>query len=145
MNDDKKLEVGQVLWLKLKFDNKQEYSSIKHPYLIIEIDKHIRLVNLLQFDSLAGKEYNILMKENYFVSCDEPEETVIYKDSYIQLNRIIHVQLCEELKQYRKTTDKLSRGKLELIAKKYSDYIVSNDIADSRISTYSKEDILANN
>ena len=81
MSSNEKLEVGQVLWLKLKFERDGEYSDIERPYLIYKIDKTIRLVRLLQFDSIKGDEFEFLMEKMYVVPANEPTEKVIFKDS----------------------------------------------------------------
>lgn len=51
------IEVGQVLSLKMRFNNSGLISVTKHPYLVIEINDEFGTVEIAQLDSLKGKEY----------------------------------------------------------------------------------------
>ena len=119
MND---LEVGQVLSLRIRFNNDGAISRQRHPYLIVSIDEDLRTVEIAQLDSLAGKEYKAAMRSNKVVYCDDPQESVIDKDSYVQLDNILKVELFENLKTYRRQTDKLSVGKLHDVLLEYQRY-----------------------
>ena len=88
------LEVGQVIVAKIRFNNSGLKSSARHPYLIVGIDEGLRTIEIAQLDSLEGKEYKAAMKSNKVIYCDEPIETVIDKDSYIQLDNTFLVELC---------------------------------------------------
>ena len=55
MNDS--LEIGQVLSLRIRFNNNNIISSSKHPYLIVDINDEFNTVEIAQIDSLDGKEY----------------------------------------------------------------------------------------
>ena len=91
------LEVGQVLSLKIRFNNTGQTAKVKHPYLIVGVDAELSTIELAQLDSLAGKEYKAAMKSNKVVYCDDPVETVIDKDSYIQMDNILKIELYDGL------------------------------------------------
>ncbi|MCM1105723.1 MAG: hypothetical protein NC355_02150 [Blautia sp.] len=78
------LEIGQVLSLRIRFNNEGVISTTCHPYLIVDIDTEFNTVEIAQLDSLAGKEFKAAMRSNKVIYCDNPQETVIDKDSYIQ-------------------------------------------------------------
>ena len=143
MKDAHKLKKGQVLWLRLQFEKGGEYSPIKHPYLVIDIDNGIEIIEVLQFDSLKGREYYLLEKGNIEISAEN--ETVILEDSYIQLGKIIKLQNFSELEKYRKTEDTISRAQLEGILWNREEFIRFNDIEDKDILYFTKEDILSHN
>ena len=126
------LEVGQVITAKIRFNNSGLKSSKKHPYLIMNIDKELRIIEIAQLDSLEGKEYKAAMKSNKVIYCDEPIETVIDKDSYIQLDNTFLVELYEDLVKYRRQTDKLSKKKLRDVLKSYQSYHLNHHIDENK-------------
>lgn len=65
------LEPGQVLSLRIRFNNTNEISARKHPYLIVEIDSEMRTVEIAQIDSLAGKEYKAMFRSNKVIYSDK--------------------------------------------------------------------------
>lgn len=140
-----KLEVGQVLWLKLQFKRGGEFSDKVHPYMVEKIDERQRRVDLIQFDSLEGKLHFALNDECHVIENREPIETVITKDSYAQLDKIIRIELFEELTCFRKTADKLSKYKADKLILKHRNYITDNDIEFENILNYTKEEIINNN
>ena len=106
------LEVGQVLSLKIRYNNNGDFSKVNHPYLIVDIDEKLNTVEIAQIDSLKGKEYKAAFKSNKVIFCDNPKESVIDKDSYIQLDNTFKIELYDDLVKYRRQTDKLSSDKL---------------------------------
>lgn len=96
------LEVGQVLSLKIRFNNSGTISQTNHPYLIIDIDTELNTVEIAQIDSLAGKEYKAAFKSNKVIYCTDPIETVIDKDSYIQMDNTIKIEMYHDLVLYRR-------------------------------------------
>lgn len=116
------LEIGQVLNFRIRFNNDGLISRTRHPYLIIGIDKELNTVEIAQIDSLAGKEYKAAMRSNKVVYADNPHETVIDKDSYIQLDNTLKVELHDDLKMYRRQEDKLSSDKLNDVLTAYYTY-----------------------
>ena len=143
MRDEQRLRVGQVLWLKLQFERGGEFSLINHPYLIINIDDGIEIAEVLQFDSLKGREYYLFNKGN--IKIDAEDETVISEDSYIQLGKVIKLQIFEQLENFRKTTDLISRNMLERIMWNREEYLRYHDIEDKNILYFTEEQILSHN
>lgn len=128
----KDLEVGQVLALKIRYNNSGTVANKKHPYLIVDIDEELNTVEIAQLDSLQGKEYKAAMRCNKVIYCDEPHETVIDKDSYVQKDNTIKVEYHEELSGYRRQKDKLSKVKLQDVLKAYKDYHEKNRIDENK-------------
>lgn len=116
------LEIGQVISARIRFNNFGLKSSSKHPYLIVGIDEELRTVEIAQLDSLQGKEYKAAMRCNKVIFCDEPIETVIDRESYVQLDNTFRVELYDGLTRYRRQTDKLSEEKLKDVLKSYRSY-----------------------
>ncbi len=135
----KDLEIGQVLWLRVRFNNDGVVADKEHPCLIVAInDDYIEIAHM---DSLQGKEYQAAFRSNIVVYSDDPIETVIQKDSYLQLNNTFTVELCEELLNYRRTIDKLSLEKLQNILMEYKIYHSLNSIHPNKIVHMSKSEI----
>lgn len=128
----KDLEIGQVLSLKIRFNNLGAISQKRHPYLIIDIDQEYNAVEIAQIDSLAGKEYKAAMRSNKTIFCDEPDETVIDKDSYIQLDNTFKLEYFEDLKKFRRQRDKLSTAKLHDAAAAYRKYHDDHEISEGK-------------
>lgn len=137
MND---LEVGQVIVAKIRFNNSGLKSPAKHPYLIVGIDRNLGTVEIAQLDSLKGKEYKAAMRSNKVIYCDNPIETVIDKDSYIQLDNTFLVELYRGLIKYRRQEDKLSENKLKDVLKSYQSYHLSHHIDENKQVYMGKEE-----
>lgn len=135
------LEIGQVLSLKIRFNNSGAVSVRRHPYLIVGIDSEFNTVEIAQLDSLAGKEYKAAMRCNKVIYCDDPYETVIDKDSYIQMDNIFLLEQYDGLGQYRRQPDKLSCGKLEDVLLCYQQYHEKNQIDENKQVYMSQEEI----
>ena len=126
------LEIGQVLSLKIRFNNEGVISRSRHPYLIVDIDTELNTVEIAQLDSLAGKEYKAAMRSNKVIYCDEPQEVVIDKDSYVQLDNTLKLELYDGLETYRRQTDKLSQEKLESVLQAYQKYHKDHEIDENK-------------
>lgn len=133
------LKVGQVLWLKVRYQINQ-VSNIKHPMLIASINKEY--IEVIALDKTAGKLQNLYRVYNRYIDSDNPKETVIYEDSYAQLNTKLTIENFEQLKSARKTTDLLSKKKLDEILLDYVEYQTLNIIREERIVHMNKEEIL---
>lgn len=129
MND---LEIGQVLSLKIRFNNEGAVSTRRHPYLIVDIDAELNTVEIAQLDSLVGKEYKAAMRSNKVIYCDDPQETVIDKDSYVQLDNTLKLELYDDLKKFRRQNDKLSQGKLNSVLQAYQRYHMNHEIDENK-------------
>ena len=136
------LEVGQVLWLKIKYKI-DEYAKEKHPMLIAKINE--KYIEVIALDKTKGKLQNLYRPYNVFISVDEPLETVISQDSYAQLNNKFTIENTSQLLIARRTKDKLSKKKLDNILTKYDNWHKENNIIKDRIVYMSKRDILVLN
>ena len=136
MNDN--LKVGQVLWLKVRYQI-DKVSTTKHPMLIAEINDNY--IELIAIDKTAGKMQNLYHFYNRYINSENPKETVIYEDSYAQLNTKLTIENYDELKKYRKTSDMLSKEKLNNLLADYKDYQDNNIIRKERIVHMQKEEL----
>lgn len=140
MSDE--LQVGQVLWLKVRYQVDM-FAKEAHPMLIADIkDNYIEVIAI---DKTAGKLQNLYYPYNKYINCENPRESVIYEDSYAQLNNKLTIEKFPELSKYRKTTNKLSQNKLNEILFEYKDFHKSNIIKNERIVHMTKKDILTIN
>lgn len=139
MIDESKLEVGQVLWLNVKYQKNVE-SKVEHPMLICRVEK--KFIEVIALDKTAGKLHQLFHKYNYYINSSNPKESVIFEDSYAQLNTKLTIELTEELIKARKTVNKLSQDKLQDLIETYNDYQKYNKIDDDRIVYMSSVEIL---
>lgn len=126
------LIIGQVLSLKIRFNNNNQISRVKHPYLIVDINKELGYVEVAQIDSLAGKEYKAAMRSNKTIYADNPIETVIDKDSYVQLDNTFRIELFSGLENYRRQEDCLSAMKLAAVLSSYKSYRDRHEIDENK-------------
>lgn len=133
------LKVGQILWLKVRYQI-DVISTVKHPMLIANIESDY--IEIIAIDKLHGKLQNLYYKHNWYINCDNPKETVIYEDSYAQFNTKLTIENFSELINYRKTTDTLSKEKLDELLFEYKDYQENNKIREERIVHMTKYEIL---
>ena len=138
----KDLIIGQILSLKIRFNNNGEIARRNHPYLIVSIDEALCTVEIAQLDTLEGKEYKAMMKSNRVIYCDNPHETVLDKDSYIQIDNSFQIEYFEELNRYRRQTETLSHEKLKEVLKAYAIYHEKNEIDELKIVFMNKDEIL---
>ena len=137
MNED--LKIGQILWLKVRYQI-DKVSDVKHPMLIAGInDEYIEIIAI---DKSAGKLQNLYYPYNRYINSDNPKETVLYEDSYAQLNTKLTIENFVDLKKYRKTKDLLSKAKLNELLNDYRDYQNNNKIREERIVHMTKNEIL---
>mgnify|MGYP004712690215 CR=1 FL=1 len=137
MSED--LKVGQILWLKVRYQI-DKVSDVKHPMLIAEINDEY--VEVIAIDKTAGKLQNLYYPYNRYINSDDPKETVLYEDSYAQLNTKLTIEKFTDLKKYRKTNDLLSKTKLNELLNDYKDYQNNNRIKEERIVHMIKYEIL---
>lgn len=139
MIDESKLEVGQVLWLNVKYQKNVE-SKVEHPMLICRVEK--KTIEVIALDKTAGKLHQLFHKYNYYINSSNPKESVITADSYAQLNTKLTIELTEELIGARKTVNKLSYDKLQDLIKAYYEYQENNKIDADRVVHMSSTEIL---
>lgn len=136
------LKVGQILWLKVRYQL-DKVSETKHPMLIAKIEEnHIEIIAI---DKTSGKIHQLYRPYNHYINSQNPYETVIYEDSYAQLNTKLTVDNFPELIKYRKTTDCLSKEKLADLLENYTEYQQNNILDKARIVHMSKSELLAIN
>lgn len=133
------LRVGQVLWLKVRYQ-KNVVSKVNHPMLISSIKN--KIVEVIALDKASGKLENLYRDCNFFINSQIPKESVIYEDSYAQLNTRISLENCDILCNARKTFDLLSREKLEYVIYEYNLYQKENGVNQKRNIFMSRYDIL---
>lgn len=133
------LKKGQILWLKVRYQI-DKVSDVKHPMLIANVnDEYIEVIAM---DKTAGKLQNLYYPYNHYINSDNPKETVIYEDSYAQLNTKLTIENFGELSKYRKTTDLLSEDKLVELLSDYEEYQTNNKIKEERIVHMTKYELL---
>ena len=125
------LEVGQVLSLKIRFNNKGDIAKVPHPYIIASVTDDY--VEILQIDSLKGKEHKALFASNKVIFYDNPQETVIDKDSYVQLDNRLTIENHCGLLNYRRQQDVLSKEKLESLLEAYAEYHEKYSVDENKI------------
>ena len=138
----KDLVMGQVLSLIIRFNNNGDIARKRHPYIIVDIDEKLCVVEIAQLDTVEGKEYKAMMKSNKVIYYDNPHEVVIDKDSYIQLDNSFQLEYFEGLSRYRRQTETLSKNKLREVLHAYRKYHEENEIDDLKIVFMSKNEIL---
>ena len=132
------IEIGQVLWLKVRYQI-DIVSEIKHPMLVAKVEKDY--IEVIAIDKTAEKMYQLFHKYNYYINSDNPKETVIFEDSYAQLNTKLTIDKIEELKKSRKTNSKLSKNKLINLLKEYETYQKKYGVDEQRIVHMTNIDI----
>lgn len=138
------LQIGQILWLKIRFNNNGDISTVEHPYLIVDITTDgIQTVEVGQIDSL--KPYMLAYKANKAIYVTRPAETVLYRDSYIQLDNKLVIEYFEGLSAFRRTAATLSRGRLRDVLNAYKAYHENNIIDPERSVYMTREEILKYN
>lgn len=136
------LEIGQVVWLKIRFNNNGEIARTEHPYLVIDIDDDLDAIEVAQIDSVEGKGQKAFFRSNKIILCTDPNETVISKDSFVQLDNTIKIENCSDLVNYRPRIDKLSEEKLASVLSAYNNYHSRYEIDDNKNVYISREELL---
>lgn len=142
MND---VEAGQVLWLKIRFNNHGDTATSPHPYLAVGIEPFMGTTEIAQLDSVAGKGHKVFFRSNQIVICDNPRETVISRDSFVQLDNSFKVESCPELGRFRRTQDKLSEKKLEAVLLAYHAYHQQYEIDENKTVYMDRDEVLGLN
>ena len=106
------------------------------------MDADSNRIEIAQFDSLKGKEFKAARKSNKTVYHDNPNETVIDTDSFVQLDNTFTVENSPELERFRRQTDKLSKEKLDDILRAYKNYHSNNTVEDNKCVDMSVSEIL---
>lgn len=135
------LEIGQVLWLKVRYKT-NVVASVAHPMLVAIVNIDENNIEVIAIDKVEDKLYQLFSEANRFIDHENPTEKVIFVDSYAQLNNKLTIENFPELVQFRRTTSKLSEGKLRELIQDYKEYHQNNFIPDERKVHMTKEEIL---
>ena len=139
------IEVGQVIALKIRFNNKGDIAQVSHPYLVVDTDEVLGIIEVAQVDSLKGKEWKAFRRCNKVIYCTNPRETVIDKDSYIQLDNTFRIEDFPGLERFRRQKDKLSGKKLAEALRAYRSYHEANEIDELKNVYMDMNEILSLN
>jgi len=124
------IKVGQVLWLRVRYQI-DKVADVKHPMLVAKIyDDYIEVIAL---DKTQGKLHQLYKPCNHYINSTNPKETVIFEDSYAQLNTKITLEWNDCLLQSRKTKNCLSKEKLKDVLETYEEYQNNNQLLEERI------------
>lgn len=133
------LQVGQVLWLKVRYQI-DVVSDVEHPMLIAKIEDDF--IEVIAIDKTFGKMQCLYHDYNFYINSKNSKESVIYEDSYAQLNTKITIELTDELKNSRKTETKLSSNKLNELLNEYEIYQKTHNLDEARIVYMTKDELL---
>jgi len=140
------IEIGQIIWLKVRFNKSGDVANKEHPLLVVDIDGVNNVIEVAHLDHVdKDNYYHALLKYNHLIEKDNPPETVIFQNSYMQMNNIFKLENCPELLKKRKTLDKLSDDKLKIALSKYKNYQLNNYIRDERIVYMDRAEIISLN
>jgi hypothetical protein len=140
------IEIGQVISLKIRFNNSGAVASVAHPILVLNIDKEKNVLEVAHIDSITEeKKWKALLKSNVTIKKTNPDETVIDKDSFVQIDNIIQLENFPKLENKRRQIDKLSYEKFNKVLKRYNEYKNNEWIDDNKKVFMSKEEIIALN
>ena len=140
------IEIGQVLSLKIRFNNSGAVASVAHPILVLNVDNDKKILEVAHIDSITEeKKWKALLNSNVTIKKSDPEEKVIDKDSFVQIDNIIQLENFPKLETKRRQIDKLSDKKLKKVLDKYLEYKENEWIDDNKKVFMSKEEIIALN
>lgn len=125
------LSEGQIITLNMKVNNSGTI-LYGHPYLILTVSEEANYIEIAQVDSLKGKEFKAARRTNKIIYADNPHETVIDKDSYIQMDNSLRIEYFDELARLRRQEDRLSDQKLRDVLNAYKTYQENNQIDENK-------------
>lgn len=137
------IEVGQVLSLKIRFNNSGAVANQAHPVLVVKVNYDKNVLEIAHIDPITKeKKWKALLKSNVIVRKDNPFEKVIDRDSFVQIDNIIQLEYFPELVQKRRQIDKLSDAKLNKVLDKYFSYQKNEWIDDDKKVFMTREEII---
>lgn len=137
------IEIGQVLSLKIRFNNSGTVASVAHPVLVLGIDKEKNILEVAHIDSITEeKKWKALLNSNVTIKKTNPNETVIDKDSFVQIDNIIQLENFSKLEKKRRQKDKLSDKKFQKVLDRYNKYKENEWIDDNKKVFMNKEEII---
>lgn len=130
------IEIGQVLSLKVRFNNNGDTAKNSHPVLVVDIDKNKNIIEVAHIDSITPeKKWKALLNSNVTITKNNPYEKVIDKDSFVQIDNIIELEYFPELERKRRQKEKLSEKKLTKVINRYNEY-KNNELIDENKKVY---------
>lgn len=99
-------------------------------------------IEVIALDKTAGKMHQLFHNYNQYINSENPHESVIFEDSYAQLNTKLTIDKIEELKNSRKTLKKLSKEKLNNLLTEYKIYQDKYGVEEQRIVHMTNNEIL---
>lgn len=140
------IEIGQVISLKIRFNNSGTIASVAHPVLVLGVDEEKNILEVAHIDSITEeKKWKALLKTNVTIKKSNPPETVIDKDSFVQIDNIIQLENFPKLETKRRQTDKLSKEKFNKVIKRYKEYKENEWIDDNKKVFMTKAEIISLN
>lgn len=140
------IEIGQVLSLKIRFNNSGEIASVAHPILVLNVDNDKKILEVAHIDSITEeKKWKALLKSNVTIRKNNPLEKVIDKDSFVRIDNIIQLENFPKLEAKRRQIDKLSEQKFKKVLDRYLEYKENEWIDDNKKVFMSKEEIISLN
>ena len=137
------IEKGQVLSLKIRINNSGIVANKSHPVLVIDVDKERNIIEIAHIDSITeDKKWKALLKSNVTIKKYNHTETVIDKDSFVQIDNIIQLEYFPELIKKRRQEDKLSEEKFNKVITRYTEYKENEWIEDDKKVFMTKEEII---
>lgn len=137
------IEVGQVLSLKIRFNNSGAVANQAHPVLVVKVNYDKNVLEIAHIDSITKeKKWKALLKSNVIVRKYNPFEKVIDRDSFVQIDNIIQLEYFPELVQKRRQPDKLSDVKLNKVLDRYFSYQKNEWIDDDKKVFMTKKEII---
>ena len=120
--------------------------SVSHPVLVLGIDKEKNILEVAHIDSITEeKKWKALLKTNVTIKKSNPPETVIDKDSFVQIDNIIQLENFPGLEIKRRQPDKLSSEKFNKVLQRYNEYKDNEWIDDNKKVFMTKEEIISLN
>ncbi len=140
------IEIGQVLSLKIRFNNSGAVASVAHPILVLNVDNDKNILEVAHIDSITEeKKWKALLNSNVTIKKSNPNETVIDKDSFVQIDNIIQFENFPKLETKRRQIDKLSDKKFEKVLNRYLQYKENEWIDDNKKVFMDKDEIISLN
>lgn len=140
------IEIGQVLSLKIRFNNSGAVASVAHPILVLNVDNDKNILEVAHIDSITEeKKWKALLNSNVTIKKSNPNETVIDKDSFVQIDNIIQLENFPKLETKRRQIDKLSDKKFEKVLNRYLQYKENEWIDDNKKVFMDKDEIISLN
>lgn len=70
------IEVGQVLWLKVRYQSKV-VSEVSHPMLVAVVNKEEKVIEVIAIDKAKDKIHQLFNQANFFIDSESPKEEII--------------------------------------------------------------------